>query len=131
MLYGVGQIGQQIGQIGRRRVARVELIPGAFPAVQHAGLYFIGHIGPLNSAAAAAWRINAPAARVPVEYAGAMLAVENDAGIAGLFQPCAARYSVKFNIVARVYSGAGPAAMAGKFCAHAFYHDASLKLMTR
>jgi hypothetical protein len=120
MLYREGQIGQQIGQIGRRRVARGELLPSVFPAMQHAGLYLIGHIGPLNSATPTAWRIDAPAARVPVEYAGAVFTVENDAGIARLFQPCAARYSVKFNIIARVYSGAGPAAMAGEFCAHAF-----------
>jgi hypothetical protein len=46
--------------------------------------------------------------------------VENNAGIARLFQPCAARDRVKFNIIARVYSGAGPAAIAGEFCAHAF-----------
>ena len=120
MLYSVGQIGQQIGQIGRRRVARVELIPGAFPAVHHSGLNFIGHTVPLNSATAAAWRVDAPAAWVPVERAGAVFTVENDAGIARLFQPCAARYRVEFNIIARVYSGAAPAAMAGKFSAHAF-----------
>jgi len=122
MLYRVGQIGQQIGQFGRRRVVSVELIPGAFPAVQHAGLYLICHLIPLNSAAAAAWRVNTPAARVPVEYGGAMLTVENNAGIARLFQPCAPRYRIKFNIIARVYSGAGPAAVAGKFCAHGFNH---------
>ncbi len=120
MLHRESQIGQQIGQIGRRRVARGELIPGAFPAMQHAGLYFIGHIGPLNSATSAAWRIDAPAARVSVEYAGAVFTVENNAGIAGFFQPCAPRYRVEFNIIARVYSGAGPAAITGKFCAHAF-----------
>jgi hypothetical protein len=57
-----------------------------------------------------------------VEYAGAMLTVENDARIARLFQPCPARDSVKFNILPGVYPGAGPAAIAGKFCAHAFYH---------
>jgi hypothetical protein len=55
-----------------------------------------------------------------VEYAGAVFTVENDAGIAGFFQPCPARDSVKFNIIARVYPGAGPAAIAGEFCAHAF-----------
>jgi hypothetical protein len=55
-----------------------------------------------------------------VEYAGAGFTVENDAGISRLFQPCPARDSVEFNIIARVYSGTGPAAMAGKFCAHAF-----------
>jgi hypothetical protein len=55
-----------------------------------------------------------------VEYGRAGFTVENDAGIARLFQPRAARYRVEFNIIARVYSGAGPAAMAGEFCAHAF-----------
>jgi len=75
---------------------------------------------PLNSATPTAWRIDAPAARVTVENGGAMLTVENNAGIAGFFQPCAARDSVKFNIIARVYPGAGPAAIAGEFCAHAF-----------
>jgi hypothetical protein len=57
-----------------------------------------------------------------VEYAGAVFTVENNAGIAWLFQPRPARYRVEFNIIARVYSGAGPAAMAGEFCAHAFNH---------
>jgi hypothetical protein len=76
----------------------------------------------LDSAAAAAWRIDAPAARVTVKNGGTMLTVENNAGIAWLFQPCPARYRVKFNVIAGVYSGAGPAAMAGVFCAHAFYH---------
>jgi len=75
---------------------------------------------PLNSAAAAAWCVNTPAARVPVEYGRAGFTVENNARIAWLFQPCAPRYRVEFNIIARVYSGAGPAAMAGVFCAHAF-----------
>jgi hypothetical protein len=74
----------------------------------------------LDSATSAAWRIDTPAARVPVEYARAVLTVENNAGIAWLFQPCAPRYRVKFNIIAGVYSGAGPAAIAGEFCAHAF-----------
>jgi len=55
-----------------------------------------------------------------VEHAGAVFTVENDAGIARLFQPCPARYRVEFNIIAGVYPGAGPAAMAGIFCAHAF-----------
>jgi hypothetical protein len=55
-----------------------------------------------------------------VEYAGAVFTVENNARIAWLFQPCPARYRVEFNIVARVYPGAGPAAIAGEFCAHAF-----------
>jgi hypothetical protein len=74
----------------------------------------------LNSATSAAWRIDAPAAWVSVERTGAVLTVKNNAGIARLFQPCAARYSVKFNIIARVNSGAGPATVAGEFCAHAF-----------
>jgi hypothetical protein len=73
----------------------------------------------LNSATSAAWRVKTPAARVTYEMAGAVFAVKNNAGIAGLFQPCPARYSVKFNIIAGVYSGAAPAAMAGVFCAHA------------
>jgi hypothetical protein len=60
-----------------------------------------------------------------------MLTVENNAGVAWLFQPCPARYRIEFNIIARVYSGAGPAAVAGVFGAHAFDHDASLKLITR
>jgi hypothetical protein len=80
------------------------------------------HNFPLNSAAATAWRIDAPAARVPVKYGRTVLTVENNAGIAWLFQPCPARYSVEFNIIAGVYSGAGPAAIAGEFCAHAFNH---------
>jgi hypothetical protein len=120
MLYREGQIGQQIGQIGRRRVVSVELIPSAFPAVQHAGLYFIGHLIPLNSAAATAWRIDAAPPWVPVKYAGAGFTVENNARVAGFLQPCPARYRVKFNIIAGVYPGAGPAAMAGIFGAHAF-----------
>jgi hypothetical protein len=119
MLYREGQIGQQIGQIGRRRVVSVELIPSAFPAVQHAGLYLISHLIPLNSAAATTWRIDAPAARVSVEYGRAGFTVKNNACIARLFEPCAPRYRVKFNIVARVYSGAGPTTVAGEFCAHA------------
>jgi len=57
-----------------------------------------------------------------VENGGAMLTVENNARIAWLFQPCAARYGIEFNIIAGVYSGAGPAAMARIFCAHAFNH---------
>ena len=122
MLYRVGQIGQQIGQIGRRRVVSVELIPGAFPAVQHAGLYLICHTVPLNSATPTTWRVKAPAARVPVENLRAGFTVENDAGVAGFLKPCPARYRVEFNIIARVYSGAGPAAIAGEFCSHAFNH---------
>jgi hypothetical protein len=74
----------------------------------------------LDSATPTAWRIDAPAARVTVERAGAVVTVENNARVARLFQPCAPRYRVKFNIIARVYSGAGPAAMAGVFGAHAF-----------
>jgi hypothetical protein len=77
------------------------------------------HNFPLNSAAAAAWRIDAPAARVPIERAGAVFTVENDPRVARLFQPGPARDSVKFNIVAGVYPGARPAAIAGEFCAHA------------
>ena len=88
--------------------------------MHHAGLYFIGHLIPLNSAATAAWRVDAPAARVSVEYAGAVFTVKNNAGIAGFLKPCPARYRVEFNIIARVYPGAGPAAIAGEFCAHAF-----------
>jgi hypothetical protein len=49
-----------------------------------------------------------------------MLTVENNARIPWLFKPCAPRYSVEFNIIARVYPGTGPAAMAGVFGAHAF-----------
>jgi hypothetical protein len=75
---------------------------------------------PLNSATSAAWRIDAPAARVPVEYAGAVFTVENYPRVTGFLQPCPARYRVEFNIIARVYSGAGPAAMARIFSAHAF-----------
>jgi len=55
-----------------------------------------------------------------VKYGGAVFTVENNAGIARLFKPCPARYRIEFNIIAGVYSGAGPAAMAGEFCAHAF-----------
>jgi hypothetical protein len=74
----------------------------------------------LDSAAAAAWCIDAPAARVPVERAGAVFTVKDNAGIAGLFQPRAARYSIEFNIIAGVYSGAALGATARVFCAHAF-----------
>jgi hypothetical protein len=49
-----------------------------------------------------------------------MLTVENNAGVAWLFQPCAARYGIEFNIIAGVYPGAGPATVAGVFCAHTF-----------
>jgi hypothetical protein len=55
-----------------------------------------------------------------VEYGGAVFTVENNARIAWLFQPCAARYRIKFNIIARVYPGAALGASAGVFCAHAF-----------
>jgi hypothetical protein len=46
--------------------------------------------------------------------------VENNARVAGFLQPCPARYRVEFNIIAGVYPGTGPAAMAGEFCAHTF-----------
>jgi hypothetical protein len=55
-----------------------------------------------------------------VEYGGAVLPIENNACIAWLFQPRATRYRIEFNIIAGVYPGAGPAAVAGVFCAHAF-----------
>jgi len=51
-----------------------------------------------------------------------MLTVENNAGVAWLFKPCATRYGIEFNIIAGVYPGAGPAAIAGEFCSHAFNH---------
>jgi hypothetical protein len=51
---------------------------------------------------------------------GAMLTVENNAGIAWLFKPCATRYRVKFNIIAGVYPGARLGATARVFGAHAF-----------
>lgn len=76
----------------------------------------------LDSAAAATWRIFAAPARVPIERAGAVFTVENNAGIAWLFQPCPARYSVEFNVIAGVYPGARAAAITGEFCAHAFDH---------
>jgi hypothetical protein len=76
----------------------------------------------LDSATSAAWRVFAPAARVPVEGFWPVIAVENNARVAGFLQPRAPRDSVKFNIIAGVYSGAGPAAMAGEFCAHGFNH---------
>jgi hypothetical protein len=75
-----------------------------------------------NSATSAARRVDAPAARVSVEGFWPVIAVKNNASIAGLFKPCAARYRIKFNIIAGVYPGAGPAAMAGVFSAHAFNH---------
>jgi hypothetical protein len=74
----------------------------------------------LNSAAAAARRVYAPAAWVPVKYSRAVFTVENNPRVPWLFKPGAARYRVKFNIIARVYPGAGPAAVARIFCAHAF-----------
>jgi hypothetical protein len=92
-------------------------------------VYFVGrtanshgfHSFPFsNSATSAAWRIDAPAARVSVERAGAVFTVKNNAGIARLFQPCAARYSIEFNIIAGVYPGAALGAPARIFCAHAF-----------
>jgi hypothetical protein len=76
----------------------------------------------LDSAATAAWCVDTPAARVTVENGRAVVTVKNNARVAGLFEPGAARYRVKFNIIAGVYPGAGPAAMAGVFCAHAFNH---------
>ena len=76
----------------------------------------------LDSATATARRVDTPAARVTVERARAVFTVEDNARIAGFLEPCSARDSVKFDIVAGVYSGAGPAAMAGIFCAHAFNH---------
>jgi hypothetical protein len=97
------------------RLECITLVKGHFRVVDKFHLFPL-----LNSAAATTWRINAPAARVTVENAGAVFTVENNAGIAGFLQPCPARYRVEFNIIARVYSGAGPAAIAGKFCAHAF-----------
>ena len=74
----------------------------------------------LDCAATTARRVFAPAARVTVERAGAVITVKNDLRIARLFQPGAARYRVKFNIVAGVYPGAAFGTMAGVFCAHAF-----------
>jgi hypothetical protein len=64
-----------------------------------------------------------------VKNGGAMLTVENNAGVAGFLEPCAARYGIEFNIVAGVYPGAGPAAMAGIFCAHAFDHFVAFSLI--
>jgi hypothetical protein len=57
-----------------------------------------------------------------MENGGAMLTVKNNAGIAWLFQPCATRYSIEFNIIAGVYPGARLGATARVFCAHAFNH---------
>ena len=89
--------------------------------MQHAGLYFIGHKVPLlNSAAATAWRIDAPAAWVTVERAGAVFTVKNDPRIAGLLKPCPARYSVEFNVIAGVYPGAALGAATRIFGAHTF-----------
>jgi hypothetical protein len=76
----------------------------------------------LDSATSAAWRVDAPAARVSIEGFWPVIAVKNDAGIARLFKPCAARYGIEFNIIAGVYPSAGPAAMAGVFGSHAFNH---------
>jgi hypothetical protein len=73
----------------------------------------------LDRATAAARRVNTPAARVSVEGFWPVVAVKNNARVARLFQPGAARYCVKFNIIAGVYPSAAPAAMAGVFCAHA------------
>jgi hypothetical protein len=55
-----------------------------------------------------------------VKNGRAVVTVKNNARVARFFQPGAARDSVKFNIIARVYPGAGPAAMAGVFCSHTF-----------
>jgi hypothetical protein len=55
-----------------------------------------------------------------MKYGGAMLTVENNAGVAGFLEPCPARYSIKFNIIAGVYPGARLGAAARIFCAHAF-----------
>jgi hypothetical protein len=74
----------------------------------------------LDCATTAAWRVNTPAARVTVENGRAIVTVKNNARVAGFLEPGAARDRVKFNIIAGVYPGAGPAAMAGVFCAHAF-----------
>ena len=83
----------------------------------------------LDSAAAAAWRVFAAPVTVTVKNGGAMLTVKDNAGIAWLFQPCPARDSVEFNIIARVYAGAGPAAVARVFCAHAFNHFVAFSLI--
>jgi hypothetical protein len=80
----------------------------------------------LDSAAAAARRVDTPAARVTVKNGRAIVTVKNDARVAGFFEPGAARYGVKFNIIAGVYPGAGPATVAGIFCAHAFNHFVTL-----
>jgi len=80
----------------------------------------------LDSATAAAWCIDAPAARVTVKNGWPVITVKNNARVARFFQPGAARYCVEFNIIARVYPGARSAAMAGVFCAHAFNHLAPL-----
>ena len=97
--------------------------------MREAGLYFIAHLVPLNSAAATAWRIDAPAARVSVKYGRTVLTVKNDPRVAGFLKPCPARYRVEFNIVAGVYPGAGPAAIAGEFCSHAFDHCVAFSLI--
>jgi hypothetical protein len=64
-----------------------------------------------------------------MENGGAMLTVKDNAGVAWLFKPCPARYRVEFNIIAGVYPGAGPAAMAGVFGAHAFNHFVAFSLI--
>jgi hypothetical protein len=76
----------------------------------------------LNSATSAAWCVKAPAAWVSVKYGRTGFTVKNNPRVAGFLKPCPARDSVKFNIIPGVYPGAGPAAIAGKFCAHAFDH---------
>jgi hypothetical protein len=74
----------------------------------------------LDSATPAARRVNTPAARVTVKNGRAIVTVENDARVAGLFQPGAARDRVKFNIIAGIYPGAAPATVARVFGPHAF-----------
>jgi hypothetical protein len=49
-----------------------------------------------------------------------MFTVKDYAGIAGFLKPRAARYRVKFNIIAGVYPGAALGATARVFGAHAF-----------
>jgi hypothetical protein len=55
-----------------------------------------------------------------VKNGRAVITVENDARVAGFLEPGPTRDSVEFNIIAGIYPGAAPAAMAGVFCAHAF-----------
>ncbi len=81
----------------------------------------------LDSATATARRVDTPAARVTVKNGRAIVTVENNARVAGFLEPCPARDSVEFNIVAGVYPGAGPATVARVFGAHAFNHLVPLK----